>query len=433
MARGCGGVSPPELLRRIFLEVASRIDGARLVEQALASLDRAAAPTHVLALGKVAGPMVEGLLRALGPAGPTAGLVVAPPGRMPAPERLGAGFELLEADHPAPSERSWRAGQAVRAFVTRRRPPDRLMVLLSGGGSALVVLPADGLSLEDKRAATTAVARGGATIAQLNTVRKHLSSLKGGQLGACAQVPTRVLALSDVVGNDPATIASGPFSANPSTFAEALAILDARAPGAAPAARALLTRGVAGELPETPKPGDPRLDHIQYQRVAGPELVPEQAAAAAAAGGCQPGVLALHTEAEVQALALDYGLRARAEAGRPGKPRLLIGNGEPTIVVRGGGQGGRATHLALLVAREIAGLENVAFLAAGTDDRDGSAPASGAVVDGQTWPRALALGRDPLAALAECDSAEPLRALGCLVRGPGTSNLLDLHLLAVGC
>jgi glycerate 2-kinase len=278
-------VSPADRLRQIFLAVAEQIDGARLVQQALAPSDLPP-PTHVLALGKVAGPMAEGLLAALG-AEPAVveGLVIAPAARFPAPGRLPAAFRLLAADHPVPGERSRQAGEATRAFVTDRSSPDRLLVLLSGGASALAVLPAPGLTLEEKRAATTAVARAGATIHELNTVRKHLSDLKGGRLGARAQVPTRVLALSDVVGNDPATIGSGPFSADPSTFGEALSILDRLAPAAAPAARRLLVRGVAGELAETPKVGDPRLDRIQYQRIAGPELVPERARSLAAAAG----------------------------------------------------------------------------------------------------------------------------------------------------
>lgn len=425
-------MTPGALLRRIFLEVAGGIDGGRLVEQAAPSFGEADGPSHVLALGKVAGPMVEGLLRALGPGRPVAGgLVIAPPGRLPQVAQLPAGFRLLEADHPVPGERSSRAGDAMARFVAERRPPDRLLVLLSGGGSALAVLPAQGLSLEEKREATRAVARGGASIGELNAVRKHLSALKGGQLGASAQVPTRVLALSDVIGNDPATIASGPFSPDPTTFAEALSVLDWFAPGAAPVARRRLAQGAAGDLPETPKPGDPRLALVRYECLAGPEIVPEQARAAVLSAGHEAGVLVLHAESDVHVLAAQYGQRARQEGALGGRPRILVGNGEPTIVVRGAGSGGRATHLALLVAREIAGLEGVAFLAAGTDDRDGNAPASGAVVDGQTWPRALAMDLDPDAALLACDSSRPLQALGCLVGGPGTSNLLDLHLLAL--
>jgi hydroxypyruvate reductase len=142
--------------------------------------------------------------------------------------------------------------------------------------------------------------------------------------------------------------------------------------------------------------------------------------------------MAHNTESPVRDLARAYGERARHEARLRGPARVFIGNGEPTIVVGGDGKGGRATHLALLMAREISGLQKVSFLAAGTDDRDGSSDASGAAVDGSTWTRAEAAGLDPAAALERCDSETPLKALGCLVRGPGTSNLLDLHLLSIG-
>ena len=160
--------------------------------------------------------------------------------------------------------------------------------------------------------------------------------------------------------------------------------------------------------------------------------MPAEARALAASAGYETGLLVRDTESNVEALAVEYGQRILRETATAGRPRILIGNGEPSIVVRGEGRGGRATHLALLVAREIAGLAGVTFLACGTDDRDGTSPAAGAVVDGQTWPRALAAGLDPDSALARCDSAGLLEGLGCLVQGPGTSNLLDLHLLMVG-
>jgi glycerate 2-kinase len=425
-------VSGPRLLARIFEEVAARIDGAALVAGALSG-EPFGSRLHVLALGKVAGPMLAGLSRALG--GPdriAGGLLVAPADRLPDPVRVPANVQCLAGDHPVPAERSVRAGEAIARFVGQLRPPDQLLVLLSGGGSALAVAPPPGLSFEDKRAATTAVARGGAAIGQLNTVRKHLSAIKGGQLGAAAQVPVQVYALSDVIGNDPGTIASGPFSADPTTFQQALSLLDQHAPGAAPAARAWLARGAAGELPETPKPGDPRLSRVRYQILAGPERVTVEARTRVLAAGVQAGELSFLSGSDVQTLASEYGGRARAEAAAPAPARGLIGNGEPTIVVRGSGRGGRATHLALLMAREIAGLEQVAFLAAGTDDRDGSTSASGAVVDGQSWRRMIEQGLDPEGALDACDSARPLEAAGCLVRGPGTSNLLDLHLLSIG-
>jgi hydroxypyruvate reductase len=426
-------VSGPQLLRQVFDQVAARIDGGALVAEALAGQKLGPERVQVLALGKVAGPMVAGLLRALGdPACMAGGLLVAPADRLPDPAQLPAGLRCLAGDHPVPGAGSVQAGAALARFVSQLRPPDRLLVLLSGGGSALAVAPPADLSFEDKRAATTAVARGGAGIAALNTVRKHLSAIKGGQLGAAAAVPVQVVALSDVIGNDPGTIASGPFSPDPTTFAQALVVLDQHAPGAAPAARAWLARGAAGALPETPKPGDPRLDRITYRILAGPERVPVEARAWLRAAGYETGDLAWQTEEPVESLAADYGRRAREEAGRGGRPRVLIGNGEPTIVVRGSGTGGRATHLALLVARAIAGLPEVAFLAAGTDDRDGNGSASGAVVDGGTWSRIIEQGLDPQAALDGCDSARPLQSAGCLVRGPGTSNLLDLHLLSIG-
>jgi hydroxypyruvate reductase len=295
-----------------------------------------------------------------------------------------------------------------------------------------MAVPADGLRLDEKRATTKAVARAGASIAELNTVRKHLSAVKGGQLALATRAPTTVLTLSDVVGSDPGVIASGPFSPDATTFAQALALVERLAPTAPERVLDYLRRGVSGALPETPKPGDPRLRHINYRLLAGPEKVPEEAESILVADGVAVGRLSRNTEEPVTDLAVRYGERAREEARSGGSPRVLVGNGEPSIVVRGEGRGGRATHLALLMAREIAGLPNVSFLAAGTDDRDGASDASGAMVDGATWDRAVSRGLDPAGALDRCDSETPLKALGCLVKGPGTSNLLDLHLLAIG-
>jgi glycerate 2-kinase len=413
-----------ETLTRIYAEVARRVDGAALVEEALASEPTPA--THLLAIGKVALPMFEGWRRAR----PDPGAALLVPPEAPA-DPLPDGARVVVADHPHPSERSVAAARAARVFVEGLAPADRLVVLLSGGGSSLLALPAGPLSLEDKRATVAAVARAGATIAELNTVRKHLSAIKGGQLGAATGAPTLVLALSDVVGNDPATIASGPFSPDPTTFAQALALVRRLAPDAPAAARHWLERGAAGGAPETPKPGDPRLAHVQYRVLAGPERAVAEARRSVEATGAATGELSANTEEPVEALAAGYAARARHELSQGGGPRGLIGNGEPRIVVRGDGRGGRCTHLALLMARALAGLAGVAFLAAGTDRSDGIAEASGAVVDGATWERALRAGLDPQGALDRCDSAAPLAALGCLVRGPGRSNLLDLHLMGI--
>ncbi len=421
------------MLADIFQEVARRIDGAVLVREALAHAGLPpGGPFHVLAVGKVAFPMLEGFFTHAGPQALTSGLLVAPGTRFPETPRLAAGLRALIADHPDPTSRSLLAAQAAREFVARLSPVDRLVVLLSGGGSALLCAPAPDVTFEDKRATVAAVARGGATIAELNAVRKHLSAVKGGQLALATAASVTVLALSDVVGNDPGTIASGPFSPDATTFVEALAHVDRLAPQAAGLARAHLRRGVAGDVPETPKPGDGRLARVAYRVVAGPERVAEEARRAVLAAGRIPGVLSIDTEADVHALAEAYVERAQREAAAGGKSLVLVGNGEPRIVVQGAGRGGRATHLALLVARGIAGLAGVSFLAAGTDDRDGNTEASGAIVDGDTWQRTVAIGLDPQGALDRCDSAQPLGAMGALVRGPGTSNLLDLHLMSIG-
>jgi hydroxypyruvate reductase len=423
------------LLVRIFEEVTRRIDGGRLVREGLAAaapaLVEGGEPLHVLALGKVAVPMLQGLLDVVGDQRVRAGLAIAPRGRLGQQAALPPAITVLPGDHPTPSEGSLAAGAAARALVAGLAPDAPLVVLLSGGGSSLAVLPADGLDLEDKRAATAAVARAGASIHQLNAVRKHLSALKGGQLALATRARVTVLALSDVVGNDPGTIASGPFSPDPTTFAEARELVARLAPQAPAPVVDRLDRGAAGLVPETPKPGDPRLAHVRFELLAGPARVPAEARQLVEAAGLAAGLLARDTERPVAALAEAYGERARREAEAGGRARVLIGNGEPSIVVTGEGRGGRSTHLALLMARELAGLPGVAFLAAGTDDRDGNTDSAGAVVDGTTWAKAVAAGLEPEAALAACDSERPLRALGCLIAGPGTSNLLDLHLLAV--
>jgi hydroxypyruvate reductase len=414
-------VSGAERLRELYLAIAARLDGATLVKEARAE------GTHVLALGKVAGPMFEGCREGL--AARPALLVCPAQGAAP----LVRGARVVLSDHPQPSERSVSAAREVLQLLAGLTAADRLLVLLSGGGSSLLAAPARGLTLEDKRETVALAASAGASIAQLNTIRKHLSAVKGGQLALACAAPITVLALSDVVGDDPATIASGPFSPDPTTYAEALALVRALAPGAPPPAIDHLARGAAGEVPETPKPGDRRLDHVSYRIIAGPGRAAAEAERVIATAGLAAGVLARQTEEPVPALAALYGERARGERAAGGAPRVLIGNGEPSIALPPApGRGGRSTHLALLMAREIAGLTGVAFLAAGTDERDGNSDGCGAVVDGGTWRRASEAGLAPERALERADSASVLGALGAMVRGPGRSNLLDLHLLAVG-
>ena len=423
------------LCTEIFQEVAAQVDGAALVRDAAKS-DAAAAATHVLAVGKVAFPMLLGVgASAAAGSAPRPTLAIAPGPRVPAEVPLGV--RVSPGDHPTPSARSVAAGEAALAFVRALVPTDRLLVLLSGGASSLMCAPAPGLTLDAKRAATGAVSRGGAAIGALNAVRKHLSAIKGGRLALASRAPVTVLALSDVIGGEPATIGSGPFSPDPTTYADALAAVAHTGAQIPDVARAHLERGARGQLDETPKPGDPRLAHVTWTAIAGPDRVPAEARRAAEARGLHAAVLSRDAEGAVDALAAAYLDRARHEAAADGPARVLFGNGEPTIKVGdGAGKGGRSTHLALAVARGLAALPaamhgRVAFLAAGTDDRDGDTPVSGGLVDGTTWTRIRAAGLDPQRALERWDSYTALAAAGDTVTGPGTSNLLDLHLLVV--
>jgi len=440
----------------LFLAVAGRIDGGILIEQAAREIG-VEPGAHVLSVGKAAFPMLRGLRRAWTaeggpdrePSGFSSGLMVAPEPLFPGaaslvarpiadrldavlPARVGA----IPGDHPEPTTRSAAAARAAHNFVARLTPEDHLVVLLSGGTSSLLAAPAGDLTLEDKRVTAGALARAGASIAELNTVRKHLSRVKGGRLGLATGARVTVLALADVIGNDPAlvaaTVGSGPFSPDPTTFGEALAIVERLAPASPPRVLSRLALGASRQIDETPKPGDPRLAAVAYHVVAGPARVHEEARRAGTAAGVRVGVLCRDTDLRVEALAAAYVERARHEVVARGAARVLIGNGEPTLELPSApGRGGRCTHLALLVARGIAGLVGVTFLAAGTDDRDGSSGAVGAVVDGRTWPRAQELGLDTEGALLRYDSAAVLAPLGALVQGPAASNLLDLHLMEI--
>jgi hydroxypyruvate reductase len=423
-----------DALAEVWARVTARVDGEALVRAAAAGDPAVAAATHVLAVGKVALPMLRGLPA---PRGARPALAIAPAPLIP--PALPAGVTAVAADHPAPTARSVAAAAAARAFVRGLPGPARLLVLLSGGASSLLCAPADGLPFDDKRAAVAAVARAGAVIAELNAVRKHLSAIKGGRLALEAPPDTAidVRALSDVVGDDPATIGSGPFSADPTTFAQALAIVDRLAADLPPAAREHLERGARGAARETPKPGDPRLAGVGHAVLAGPRRVAEEAARAAADAGWSTATMEQDTELPVDALAARYLDRLSRELAAGRTRAMLIGNGEPRVALPAGApRGGRAAHLALLVARGLAALPaelrgRAAFLAAGTDDRDGDTPASGALVDGGTFARARAAGVDPDAAARDFDAFPALAAAGDTVRGPGTSNLLDLHLLAI--
>jgi hydroxypyruvate reductase len=345
---------------------------------------------------------------------------------------------LVEAGHPVPDERGVEAARDIRVLAEAAGADDLVLVLVSGGGSALTPAPPPPITLADKQEVTRLLLAAGATINQLNAVRKHCSLLKGGQL-ACAAAPARVeaLILSDVVGDPLDVIASGPTTPDPSTFAEALGILDGFGlRGTAPRSVILrLEQGARGEIPETPKPGDPVFARVRNTVIGNNALVVDAAAAKARALGFTPHALTRALEGEVREVAKHFVVMARSiEAGKGpvAPPACVIAGGETTVTVRGQGKGGRCQEFALAAALELEGTKGAVILAAGTDGTDGPSDAAGAIVDGASATRARAQGVDPVARLADNDSHSVLKASGDLVvTGPTNTNLLDLYLLLV--
>jgi hydroxypyruvate reductase len=427
-------VSLREAARAVFGAALRAADVQPLVRHALAG---ARPPGHgrviVVGAGKASGAMAAAAEQILGER-IADGLVVVKDGYRADTRRV----RLVEAGHPVPDARGEAAAHRIRALAESAGPDDLLLVLVSGGGSALTPAPVPPITLADKQAMTRLLLGAGATINQLNAVRKHCSLLKGGQL-ARAAAPARVhaLLLSDVIGDPLDVIASGPTAPDVSTFEEALAILDRfdltrRAPAAIVER---LRRGARGEIAETPKPDDPVFRLVTNTVIGNNLLVVDAAAEHARALGYTPHVLTRALEGEAREVAgtlVDLARRVSAGQGPVAAPACLIAGGETTVTVRGAGSGGRCQEWALAAAIELEGVDGIVALAAGTDGTDGPTAAAGALADGRSAGRARALGHDPRARLAENDSNPVLAALGDLVvTGPTNTNLLDLYLLLV--
>ncbi len=383
----------------------------------------------LLAAGKAAAPMARAARARLGPL-LRRGLVVTAPGcELPVP-----GLPVRLAGHPIPDARSEAAADEARALLQGLEAGESLLVLLSGGASALLGAPVAGLTLEDVVRTTRALYGAGVDIEGLNTVRKHLCAAAGGRLArAAAGAPIHLLALSDVPGDRLDLLASGPFHPDSSTFADALAVI--RGAGVesevGPAVLEALEAGVRGEREETPGPGDPCFARLSARVLAGVGDALAAAEGAAREAGLE--VLRLTGELRGEARAVGERLAGLGLAVRRGPaPRLLTAGGETTVTVRGPGTGGRNQELALAAALRLADREGVELLAAGTDGIDGPTPAAGAWVDGTTVPRARALGLHPERALEANDSHPLLAAVDALVvTGPTRTNVRDLVLVRV--
>jgi hydroxypyruvate reductase len=349
-----------------------------------------------------------------------------------------SGIKVVEAGHPVPDEAGLRGTKEMIRFLADTTSEDLVFCLISGGGSALTPAPADGVSLGDKQDVTRRLLDCGATIHEINSVRKHLSSIKGGQLAGLAQPSTLIsLILSDVIGDDLDAIASGPTVPDTSTYYDSLRILNRYnlAEAIPPAALRHLEAGARGEIPETPKAQDPAFETVQNVVVGSNALAVRAAREKAAALGYNPLVLSSFVEGETREVARVHAAIAKEvlKSGNPvHPPACIISGGETTVTVRGNGKGGRNQEFALASALEIEGLDRVLIMSGGTDGTDGLTDAAGAFAHGDTVDRGRLRGLDACSHLAENDSYNffsPLDDL--LITGPTLTNVMDLRLVMI--
>ncbi len=342
-------------------------------------------------------------------------------------------IEIVEAAHPVPDDKGREAAGRIYERVQGLSADDLLLCLISGGASALLALPAPGLTLNDKQQVNRALLKSGANIVEMNTVRKHLSAIKGGRLAIAAQ-PARVLSwlISDVPNDDPGVIGSGPTVADKTTFADALAVLAKYRIDPLSAVLKHLQEGAAGRIEETPKPGDPRLGNVETIMVATPRRSLEAAAAVAQEHGVEVVMLGDNLEGEARELGAAHARQALEIARRRGKPVAILSGGETTVTVRGKGRGGRNVEYLLAEAIAADGAAGIWGLSADTDGVDGAEDIAGAVFTPDTLARARAKGRDPQAMLDDNDGHGFFELLGdSLVTGPTRTNVNDFRVTLI--
>jgi len=428
-------MSTTKTLRRhaatIFRAALEAADPAGAVERHLAR--RSYSPyrnIYVIGAGKAGASMAHAAEQVLGKR-ITAGLINVKDGHLAKVRRI----ELNECGHPVPDERGAAGAERIAQIAASAGRDDLVVCLISGGASALLPLPAEGITLEEKQATTRLLLACGATIHEINAVRKHISRIKGGQLARLAAPATvEALLLSDVIGDDLDVIGSGPTAPDASTYDTAAAIFEKysiadRVPASV---RARIASGARGEIAETPKPGDPLFARVR-NTVAGSNRLALDAAARAAKGlGYRTLVLSSEIEGETREIARMHAAIAReiARTGHPVRPpACIITGGETTVTIKGDGLGGRNQEFVLAAAIEISGTEGIVVFSAGTDGSDGPTDAAGAIADGAT----LGLKPDARRYLERNDSYHYFEPLGDLViTGPTNTNVMDVRLLLVG-
>lgn len=390
----------------------------------------------VVGAGKASASMGKALEGILGKR-ITGGIIVVKDGHARPLERV----KVLHAGHPAPDERGVEAARQICSLLRHEARPDTLVFcLISGGGSALLPLPHATIPLDDKRNTTRLLLECGASIDEINTVRKHISRVKGGQLAKVA-APSRVISLilSDVIGDALDVIASGPTVGDSSTFSDAERVLEKygirhKLPDSV---RIHIQRGLRGEISETPSPEDPIFDNVTNRIIGSNRSAVEAASARAAALGFKPIILStcMSGEArEVGTVLASIAIEAES-SGRPAAPPVcILAGGETTVTIRGKGKGGRNQELALSAAIVLDKSRNIVISSVGTDGTDGPTDAAGGIVDSTTVSRARAIGMDPVEYLWANDSYHFLEKVGdLLITGPTGTNVMDLLLALVAC
>src|SRR6516164_7107468 len=413
-----------KLLRRMFDAAVAAASPALCVPEHLPRPPNGR--TIVVGAGKAAAAMAAAVEANW--SGPLDGLVVT---------RYGHGvpcrhIEVIEAAHPVPDAAGREAARRILEKVAGLSPEDLVLCLISGGGSALLTLPAPGVSLEDKQAVNRALLRSGAQIGEMNTVRKHLSAIKGGRLAvAAAPAPVVSLIISDVPGDDPSVIASGPTAPDATTSTDAIAVLQKYR---IEIPRSVL-RHLQGLSAETPKPGDARFHNVTNLVIATPQDALEAAAQIARDAGFQPLILGNAIEGEARDVGLVHAGIAKQVAGygQPAEPPCaLISGGETTVTVRGGGRGGRNAEFLLSLAVALDGHAGIAAVAADTDGIDGSEDNAGAILLPDTLERAARAGLNVKAHLANNDAYTVFAQLGdLLVTGPTLTNVNDFRAILI--
>jgi hydroxypyruvate reductase len=329
-----------------------------------------------------------------------------------------AGIEIFEAGHPLPDHNTLKATERILEITREAGVAQTILFLVSGGGSALFEKPADGLSLNDMSDITSELLLGGADISELNTVRKHLSSVKGGKFAIhCMPAEIFQITLSDVLGDRPDMVASGPASPDPSTSGEALAVIKKYKIPISPELESALRS-------ETPK----SLDNVSFEIAGNCAGLCRAAKMAAEKRGCISEIVTDRLEGEARLAGAMAAARMLDESGKYGKAkRCLLWGGETTVTVKGNGKGGRSQELALAATEKISGYQNIVILSAGSDGTDGPTDAAGGIVDGLTWEKIRTAGLDPMEMLENNDSYNALDAAGALFKtGPTGTNVNDI-------